>query len=374
MLSIFRNADKPYFWLIGILMPTVPLVILFSANFEYFLTIISFFSFEIFLCVFLLSGPRVAYCDVDAESLVGLVKFLLFLISPVVIYPIYELIIGVSHSGASAYLLESRVKMLEGQGSQFGYFVFFLLKIASILVLILTYFENKLSIYSKFSICIVVIAQLSEGGRSFAFFILLSVFFIQMCKKGFPVIKLFFFSIVTIVLFSMSMPVFRLDVPLTFGTFSTGLLWFFGYSIAGFLSFEHIYNNDIQLYWRSFEALISSMGSDAWHEYIIDPYVVIPGDMEINTFSAYGLYFNYFGYGILIFLIAKTLVVAFFYRMQLSNPVFQLIYILLLASYPMIGLTDYFVDNLYLSLQLLIMYKLLRLVLVFRSMFFKTKL
>lgn len=366
MINILKRTDKPYFWLILIFIPTAPLLIFFSNNFEYYSLIILFFVFEIIISVMLLPGPRIVYAASNNNDFIKIIKALLLVAMPFVIYPIYELIIGISGSGAATYLLESRVKMLEGQGSQFGYFMFFLLKLAAMLMLILTYFEYKLSLFAKFSIGVIIISHLSEGGRSFAFFLILAIFFIQMCKNDFPVKRLFIFGVATIILFSISMPIFRLDSPLTIDTFLTGVLWFFGYSIDGFLSFEDIYTNEINLYWKSLEGIVSSIGHDSWHEYLIDPYILVPGDIEINTFSAYGLYFNYFKYGIFIFLILKTFIISAFYKIRAKDPIFQLIYLLLLSSYPMIGLTDYFVDNLYFCLQLLILYTLLRFALKFK--------
>lgn len=354
-MLFLKSIDKPHFWLVATLIQVVPMLMIHGRNGEYFLLIVTLIICEIILGFLFLSGPSVCYIACDNERLVKTTEFFLITLLPFAVYPIYQLVIGVAEGGSS-YLLEARVKMLEGKGTQFGYLSFFFHKLASIMTLIFVYLKKRLSLKNYLIVTTVVISFLSEGGRSFSFFLALSIFFIQMCKNGFPIKNFFIFSLISFFSFSLSMPVFRLNVPVSIESALTGALWFFGYSIGGFYSFEYIYTYDIGLSWPSIDNIESALGLIIPSERIVEPYIEIPGQMQINTFSAYGLYFSRFQNFIFIFIFAKTAIMVFFYKLRNVFPIFNLMYLLLIVSYPMIGLTDYFVENLYFGIQLIVVY------------------
>lgn len=301
------------------------------------------------------------------------ITFICIALFPIQIFYLYQCALLMTSQGLVLYLVNVRLAALSGAPLIDNYTFFLqinttisLLAIFGLATILLGDVKrNKRTAHAKYKVIlytlyfVTLMASLIDGSRSFFLVNLLSLAALNLATGRLSVKRLGLISVAVFLIFTATFSIFRPeaeDFDLV-ALIRQSLVYLCG-SLG---SMDPVISNKITIYWQDVEAISNKLSAIGlpFRNYDLSElkaeYTDLPHDLSTNVYSAFGLYYQYLGFfGGIITLMAIGIVSGVSYRNRLRSPLCLSIYC---ALWPAIVLTpfhDYFVQQGYSIVKLVI--------------------
>lgn len=284
-------------------------------------------------------------------------KVLLIIIAAIAIY--YVIVSAdklVSSASLIDFLAERRADSLNLEGDLYDSAIFYYGVRISVPAALLAVYLVASSRYSRsMLICTLLIfatmtlANLIDGARSnvIVAFVISSLIIYYRTRLG----LIFWISVgfVFVGLFVFSSIIFRQHEEVNLDSIIDGFRYFILYSFGSVESMSYVFNSTVSTYWGDYDSLIRKFFNEdfqvllgAKSPFIPDYIPAFWDDKSINVYSAYAVYWDYFGAGAVAYILTKTLIISWLFRSMHSSRFHEISYYFLGSTLPLSLFHDYF--------------------------------
>ena len=279
------------------------------------------------------------------------------LIIAVAIYYVF-LTIGKEHFGLSLseFLAERRSDSLNLEGDLYDSPIIYYSVRTSLPAALMVFYLFLCSKYNFYSaLCVgliffgMVTANLIDGARSNVVVSVIVCFLMIYYKRKIELRLLILFGLVFAFLFVLSSIIFRQHEDINAESIIEGFRYLILYSFGAVESMKYAFDGTISTYWGDYDQIVKKIFSQdmalsmgAKSSFIPDYSPTLWDDKSTNVYSAYAVYFDYFGFMSIVFIFLKAVVISLLYKLRESNQYFEMVYFFLAACLPLSLFHDYF--------------------------------
>jgi oligosaccharide repeat unit polymerase len=260
--------------------------------------------------------------------------------------------IGKDHLGLllSEFLAERRSDALNSEGDLYDNPVIYYavrISLPAAMTVFYLFLSSKYNFHTALYVGLIflgmVAANLIDGARSNVVVSVIVCFIMIYYKRKTELKVLILPGLVFAFLFVFSSIIFRQHEDINVDSIVEG------FSFGAVESMKYAFDGTISTYWGDYDMLVRkifnldlAMSMGAKTSFIPEYSPTLWKDKYTNVYSAYAVYFDYFGFMAVVFIFLKAVVISVFYKLRELNQYFEMSYFFLAACLPLSLFHDYF--------------------------------